>query len=85
MITKMLTDFDSDAGRLSIEHNIINENTNALTNKENDISEVQPVALKTKQNESAGNILLAIEIVVRFEQDSIADVMGRQKRNSDNN
>ena len=77
---KAITDFKNDAKRLSIKNNS-NENNNALTNEENDISAVRNGRTEDKnKTELAGDFLLARESVVRFMQDFIADAVDRRNK-----
>uniref|UniRef100_A0AAV1TG82 Tf2-1-like SH3-like domain-containing protein n=1 Tax=Peronospora matthiolae TaxID=2874970 RepID=A0AAV1TG82_9STRA len=76
-------DDDDDAGIFSIANDRQSEDDDTLTGEDNVLSEVHTKRTAVDKDESAEEFLLTREAVVRFVQDSIADVLDRQKRNAD--
>uniref|UniRef100_A0AAV1TXA4 Uncharacterized protein n=1 Tax=Peronospora matthiolae TaxID=2874970 RepID=A0AAV1TXA4_9STRA len=65
---------------LSIDNDCHIEGDNALTGEDNVLSAVHTKRTAVNKDESAEEFLLAREAVVRFvQEDSIADVLDRQK------
>ena len=75
-------DDDDDAGIFSIANDYTSENENTLAEKEDDLLAVCTRHPATNQSESAEDFVLAREAVVCFVQDSIANAVDRQKRNT---
>ena len=76
-------DEDDDAGIFSIANDHTSEDENTLAENDGDLLAVRIKRTATNQSESAEDLLLAREAVVRFVQDSIANAVDRQKRNTD--
>uniref|UniRef100_A0AAV1UZT9 Uncharacterized protein n=1 Tax=Peronospora matthiolae TaxID=2874970 RepID=A0AAV1UZT9_9STRA len=78
-------DDDDDAGLFSIANDYQSDDDDALTGADNVLSAVHTKRTAVDKDESEEEFLLTREVVLRFVQDSIADALDRQKRNTDKN